>query len=117
MVAGASSNSCIRSARTVADTLRHWSWVLGRCAPASDRCGGGAVMLPTSVRIMLCTQAQDMRRSFDTLALVMRQQLGEDPQRGTLYVFVGKRRGGRETSRRLSDRYCKSQQACTPAAA
>ncbi len=48
-------------------------------------------MLPTSVRIMLCTQAQDMRRSFDTLALVVRQQLGEDPQSGTLYVFVGKR--------------------------
>ena len=48
-------------------------------------------MLPTSVRIMVCTQAQDMRRSFDTLALVVRQQLGEDPQSGSLYVFVGKR--------------------------
>jgi hypothetical protein len=29
-------------------------------------------MLPTSVRIMACTQAQDMRRSFDTLALVVK---------------------------------------------
>jgi transposase len=48
-------------------------------------------MLPTSVRIMVCTQAQDMRRSFDTLALVVRQHLGEDPQSGSLYVFVGKR--------------------------
>lgn len=48
-------------------------------------------MLPTSVRIMLCTEAQDMRRSFDTLALVVRRQMGEDPQGGTLYVFVGKR--------------------------
>lgn len=48
-------------------------------------------MLPTSVRIMLCTEPQDMRRSFDTLALVVRQQLGEDPQSGSLYVFVGKR--------------------------
>jgi transposase len=48
-------------------------------------------MLPTSVRIMLCTQPQDMRRSFDTLAQVVRQQLGEDPQSGSLYVFVGKR--------------------------
>ena len=48
-------------------------------------------MLPTSVRIMLCTQPQDMRRSFDTLAQVVRQHLGEDPQSGSLYVFVGKR--------------------------
>jgi transposase len=32
-----------------------------------------------------------MRRSFDTLALVARQLLGEDPQCGALYVFVGKR--------------------------
>jgi len=48
-------------------------------------------MMPTSVRIMVCTQAQDMRRSFDTLALVVRQHLGEDPQSGSLYVFVGKR--------------------------
>ena len=48
-------------------------------------------MLPTSVRIMLCMQPQDMRRSFDTLAQVVRQQLGEDPQSGSLYVFVGKR--------------------------
>ena len=48
-------------------------------------------MLPTSVRIMVCTQAQDMRRSFDTLALVVRQHLGEDPQSGSLYVFVGRR--------------------------
>ena len=47
-------------------------------------------MLPTSVRIMLCTERQDMRRSFDTLAQVVRQQLGEDPQGGSLYVFVGK---------------------------
>jgi transposase len=31
-----------------------------------------------------------MRRSFDTLALVARQLLGEDPQSGSLYVFVGR---------------------------
>jgi transposase len=47
-------------------------------------------MLPTSVRILVCTAPQDMRRSFDTLALVVRQLLGEDPQSGALYVFVGK---------------------------
>jgi transposase len=32
-----------------------------------------------------------MRRSFDALALVTQQLLGEDPQSGSLYVFVGKR--------------------------
>ena len=48
-------------------------------------------MLPVSVRIFLCTVPQDMRRSFDTLARVVRELVGEDPQSGALYVFVGKR--------------------------
>ena len=48
-------------------------------------------MLPVSVRIFLCTVPQDMRRSFDTLAQVVREQLKEEPQSGALYVFVGKR--------------------------
>ena len=52
-------------------------------------------MLPGSVRIFLCTTPQDMRRSFDRLALVAREALGEDPQCGALFVFVGK------SSRRL----------------
>ena len=47
-------------------------------------------MLPESVRILVCTQPQDMRRSFDTLALVVRQ-LGEEPQSGALFVFLGRR--------------------------
>ena len=47
-------------------------------------------MLPPSVRILVCTAPQDMRRSFDTLALVIKQLFGEDPQSGALYVFVGK---------------------------
>jgi len=48
-------------------------------------------MLPPSVRILVCTQPQDMRRSFDTLAQVVRDHLHEEPQSGALYVFVGKR--------------------------
>lgn len=48
-------------------------------------------MLAESVRILVCTIRQDMRRSFDTLAQAVREHLGEEPQRGTLYVFVGKR--------------------------
>lgn len=48
-------------------------------------------MLPSSVRILLCTEAQDMRRSFDRLAEVARTVMEEEPQSGTLFVFVGKR--------------------------
>lgn len=47
-------------------------------------------MLPLSTRILVCTQPQDMRRSFDALALVTRELLGEDPQSGSLYVFVSR---------------------------
>jgi transposase len=48
-------------------------------------------MLPASVRILVCTVRQDMRKSFDTLAAVVRDVLREEPQSGALYVFVGKR--------------------------
>jgi len=34
-------------------------------------------MIPTSVRIFVCTKPQDLRRSFDALALVAQQVLGE----------------------------------------
>jgi transposase len=47
-------------------------------------------MLPASVRIFVCTTPQDMRRSFDRLALAARQVVGEDPQSGALFVFFGK---------------------------
>ncbi len=48
-------------------------------------------MLPASVRILVCTTPQDMRRSFDTLAAVVRDVLHEEPMSGALYVFVGRR--------------------------
>lgn len=47
-------------------------------------------MLPPSVRIFVCTMPQDMRRSFDALALATRQLLGEDPEGGGLFIFFGK---------------------------
>ena len=47
--------------------------------------------LPTSVRIWLATHATDLRKSFDTLAEVVRQQLGGDPLSGQLFVFRNKR--------------------------
>ena len=48
-------------------------------------------MLPSSVRIFVCTVPQDMRRSFDSLALVTKEALRRDPMDGSLYVFIGKR--------------------------
>lgn len=47
--------------------------------------------LPPSVRIWLCTQPTDMRKSFDTLAALVRQAMGQDPLLGGLFVFVGRR--------------------------
>ena len=47
--------------------------------------------LPLPVRIFLCTQPADMRRSFDGLAGMVRQFLGADPLSGHLFVFRSKR--------------------------
>lgn len=47
--------------------------------------------LPTSVRIWLASHATDLRKSFDSLAEVVRQQLGGDPLSGQLFVFRNKR--------------------------
>lgn len=47
--------------------------------------------LPTSVRIWLATQPTDLRKSFDTLAEVVRQQIQQDPLSGQLFVFRNRR--------------------------
>lgn len=48
-------------------------------------------MIPSGVRIFVCTEPQDMRRSFDALALAVKERLAEDPQSGALFVFTNKR--------------------------
>lgn len=48
-------------------------------------------MIPSAVRIFVCTERQDMRRSFDALALVVREALALDPESGALFVFASKR--------------------------
>jgi transposase len=48
-------------------------------------------MIPASVRIFVCTTPQDMRRSFDGLALTVQERLGQDPHSGALFVFINKR--------------------------
>jgi transposase len=47
-------------------------------------------MLPTGTRVLVCTEPQDMRRSFDRLAAVVRDEMGEEPQSGAYFVFVSK---------------------------
>jgi len=48
-------------------------------------------MIPADVRIFLCTEPVDMRRSFDGLALAARERLGQDPRQGGLFAFVNRR--------------------------
>ena len=47
-------------------------------------------MIAANVPIYVVLEAIDMRKSFDTLALVVRERLGLDPESGALFVFSGK---------------------------
>ena len=47
--------------------------------------------LPPSVRIFLSCAPTDMRKSFDTLAQLVREHLGGDPLSGHLFVFRSRR--------------------------
>ena len=47
--------------------------------------------LPASVRIWVATRPTDLRKSFDTLAEVVRRQFQLDPLSGQLFVFTNKR--------------------------
>ena len=47
--------------------------------------------LPPSVSIWLASQHTDLRKSFDSLAELVRQQLSADPLSGHLFVFRNKR--------------------------
>lgn len=48
-------------------------------------------MIPTQVRIFVCSEPVDMRCGFDRLAQLARERVGTDPQSGALFVFGGKR--------------------------
>src|SRR5689334_23597360 len=47
--------------------------------------------LPSSVRIWLASCPTDLRKSFDSLAELVRQQLQGDPLSGQLFVFRNRR--------------------------
>jgi transposase len=44
----------------------------------------------SAAKIYLCLEPTDMRKSFDTLAAVVREHLQGDPLSGTWFVFRGK---------------------------
>jgi len=44
------------------------------------------------LRVWLCTQATDMRKSFNGLSVLVKRQLDEDPVSGQLFVFVNRRK-------------------------
>lgn len=48
-------------------------------------------LIPSTVRVFLCHQPTDMRRSFDTLSGMVREFLGGDPLSGHFYVFRSRR--------------------------
>lgn len=49
-------------------------------------------MIPVNVRIFVCTEPVDMRRGFDSLALLARDRLQQDPRSGSLLIFTSRRR-------------------------
>jgi transposase len=48
--------------------------------------------IPAAVRVFLCTQPTDMRKSFDGLQGMVREYLGQDPLSGHLFLFLNRRR-------------------------
>lgn len=44
------------------------------------------------VRVWLCTEPTDMRKSFDGLSGMVKHQLGENPLSGELFVFINRRK-------------------------
>ncbi len=49
------------------------------------------LMLPPTVRVLVCTQPVDMRKSFDGLANAARSLMAQDPLSGHLFVFFNRR--------------------------
>lgn len=45
-----------------------------------------------AARLWLCTQATDMRKSFDGLSALVKNQLGHNPLGGHYFVFINQRK-------------------------
>ena len=49
---------------------------------------------PSAVKIYLCSEPADMRRSFDGLAMMVKTIIGQNPLSGHIFIF-GNRKGDR----------------------
>ncbi len=50
------------------------------------------MLMPSSLRLFVCRQPADMRKSFDGLSNLCREHLKEDPTNGRVFVFFNRRR-------------------------
>ena len=50
------------------------------------------IMLPSAVRIFLCTRSTDLRKGFDGLTGLVQECFGQDPLTGHLFLFVNRRK-------------------------
>jgi len=50
------------------------------------------ISFPSAVRIFLCTQDVDLRKSFDGLSGLVHECFGQDPLSGHLFLFLNRRR-------------------------
>src|SRR3989339_2281257 len=46
---------------------------------------------PSAVKIYLCSEPADMRRSFDSLAMMVKNIIRQDPLSGHIFVFSNRR--------------------------
>ena len=46
----------------------------------------------STIRILLCVQPTDMRKSFDGLIALVKNHMGEDPLGGCLFAFINRKR-------------------------
>ncbi len=50
------------------------------------------IAIPSGVSIFLCTTATDMRKSFDGLTGLVRSKFSREPNDGSLFLFINRRR-------------------------
>ena len=50
------------------------------------------IVVPFSASIYLCTVATDMRKGFDGLSGIIRTDFGREPNDGSLFLFINRRR-------------------------
>ena len=50
------------------------------------------LFLDGNIRVWLCTEPTDMRKTYNGLSALVKHHLHDDPLNGQLYVFINKRR-------------------------